>query len=124
MDTADAARLTEVVTGAVADAVKRGESYSSLENFLTDESVERMTEAVIEEAAKTQTGRRNPRQAGEIRNLWKSGRKLVYWRRRENRSPAGTAAAEHDLSGGRPLRRLRTVGESGVAALARELELL
>ena len=53
MDAADAARLTEVVTGAVADAVKRGESYSSLENFLTDESVERMTEAVIEEAAET-----------------------------------------------------------------------
>ena len=53
MDTADAARLTEAVTGAVADAVKRGESYSSLEDFLTDESVERMTEAVIEEAAKT-----------------------------------------------------------------------
>ena len=53
MDTADAARVTEAVTGAVADAVKRGESYSSLEDFLTDESVERMTEAVIEEAAKT-----------------------------------------------------------------------
>ena len=53
MDTADAARLTEAVTGAVADAVKRGESYSSLEDFLTDESVERMTEAVIEEAAET-----------------------------------------------------------------------
>ena len=51
MDTADAARLTDAVTGAVADAVKRGESYSSLEDFLTDESVERMTEAVIEEAA-------------------------------------------------------------------------
>ena len=61
MDTADAARLTEAVTGAVADAVKRGESYSSLENFLTDESVERMTEAVIEETAKTQTGRRSPK---------------------------------------------------------------
>ena len=53
MDAADAARLTEAVTDAVADAVKRGESYSSLENFLTDESVERMTEAVIEEAAET-----------------------------------------------------------------------
>ena len=53
MDTADAARVTEAVTGAVADAVKRGESYSSLENFLTDESVERMTEAVLEEAAET-----------------------------------------------------------------------
>ena len=53
MDTADAARLTEAVTDAVADAVKRGESYSSLEDFLTDESVERMTEAVIEEAAET-----------------------------------------------------------------------
>ena len=54
MDTADAARLTEAVTGAVADAVKRGESYSSLEEYLTDEkSVERMTEAVIEEAAET-----------------------------------------------------------------------
>ena len=49
MDAADAARLTEAVTDAVADAVKRGESYSSLEDFLTDESVERMTEAVIEE---------------------------------------------------------------------------
>ncbi len=61
MDAADAARLTEAVTGAVADAVKRGESYSSLEEYLTDESVERMTEAVIEEAAKTQTGRRNPK---------------------------------------------------------------
>ena len=53
MDAVDAARLTEAVTGAVADAVKRGENYSSLENFLTDESVERMTEAVIEEAAET-----------------------------------------------------------------------
>lgn len=53
MDTADAARLTEAVTGAVADAVKRGESYSSLEEYLTDESVERMTEAVIEETAET-----------------------------------------------------------------------
>ena len=53
MDAVDAARLTEAVTDAVADAVKRGESYSSLENFLTDESVERMTEAVIEEAAET-----------------------------------------------------------------------
>ena len=53
MDSADAARVTEAVTGAVADAVKRGESYSSLEDFLTDESVERMTEAVIEETAKT-----------------------------------------------------------------------
>ena len=29
MDSADAARLTEAVTGAVADAVKRGESYTS-----------------------------------------------------------------------------------------------
>ena len=53
MDAADAARLTEAVTDAVADAVKRGENYSSLEDFLTDESVERMTEAVIEEAAET-----------------------------------------------------------------------
>ena len=53
MDAADAARLTEAVTDAVADAVKRGESYSSLEDFLTDESVERITEAVIEEAAET-----------------------------------------------------------------------
>ena len=53
MDAADAARLTEAVTDAVADAVKRGESYSSLEDFLTDESVERMTEAVIEETAET-----------------------------------------------------------------------
>ena len=53
MDAADAARLTEAVTEAVADAVKRGESYSSLEDFLTDESVERMTEAVIEETAET-----------------------------------------------------------------------
>ena len=53
MDTADAARLTDAVTGAVADAVKRGESYSSLEDFLTDESVEHMTEAVIEETAET-----------------------------------------------------------------------
>ncbi len=34
-------------------AEKRGENYSSLEDFLTDESVERMTEAVIEEAAET-----------------------------------------------------------------------
>ena len=49
MDTADAASLTD----AVANAVKRGESYSSLEDFLTDESVERMTEAVIEETAET-----------------------------------------------------------------------
>ena len=39
MDAADAARLTEAVTDAVADAVKRGENYSSLEDFLTDESV-------------------------------------------------------------------------------------
>ena len=53
MDAADAARLTEAVTDAIADAVKRGESYSSFEDFLTDESVERMTEAVIEEAAET-----------------------------------------------------------------------
>ncbi len=51
MDASDAARLTEAVTGAVADAVKRGESYSSRTDFLTDESVERMTEAVIAEAA-------------------------------------------------------------------------
>ena len=33
MDAADAARLTEAVTDAVADAVKRGESYSSLRIF-------------------------------------------------------------------------------------------
>ena len=51
MNASDAARLTEAVTGAVADAVKRGESYSSRTDFLTDESVERMTEAVIAEAA-------------------------------------------------------------------------
>lgn len=51
MNAADAARLTEAVTDAVADAVKRGESYSSRTDFLTDESVERMTEAVIAEAA-------------------------------------------------------------------------
>ena len=51
MNVSDAARLTEAVTGAVADAVKRGESYSSRTDFLTDESVERMTEAVIAEAA-------------------------------------------------------------------------
>ena len=51
MNASDAARLTEAVTDAVADAVKRGESYSSRTDFLTDESVERMTEAVIAEAA-------------------------------------------------------------------------
>ncbi len=51
MNASDAARLTEAVTGAVADAVKRGENYSSRTDFLTDESVERMTEAVIAEAA-------------------------------------------------------------------------
>lgn len=51
MNAADAARLTEAVTDAVADAVKRGESYSSRTDFLTDESVERMTEALVAEAA-------------------------------------------------------------------------
>ncbi len=51
MNASDAARLTEAVTDAVADAVKRGENYSSRTDFLTDESVERMTEAVIAEAA-------------------------------------------------------------------------
>ena len=53
MNASDAAKLTEAVTGAVADAVKRGENYSSRTDFLTDESVERMTEAVIAEAAET-----------------------------------------------------------------------
>ncbi len=48
MNASDAARLTEAVTGTAADAVKRGESYSSREAFLNEESVTRMAGAVLE----------------------------------------------------------------------------
>ena len=53
MDADAAAQLTEAVTDAVSDAVKRGEEYSSREDFLTDGSVGRMTEAVLDETLKS-----------------------------------------------------------------------
>ncbi len=48
LDATDTAAFMEAVTDTVSEAVKRGEGYSSLQDYLTDNRVSQITEAVLE----------------------------------------------------------------------------